>query len=81
MIEQSYDDRDGWIWMDGKLVPWERATIHVSTHGFLYGTAVFEGVRAYWDGKQFLSRLGNVYHAPAWFVAGLPAVPLPLPPR
>lgn len=34
--------------MDGKLVPWERATIHVSTHGFLYGTAVFEGVRAYW---------------------------------
>lgn len=35
--------------MDGKLVPWERATVHVSTHGFLYGTAVFEGVRAYWD--------------------------------
>lgn len=35
--------------MDGKLVPWERATIHVSTHGFLYGTAVFEGVRAYWN--------------------------------
>jgi branched-chain amino acid aminotransferase len=35
--------------MDGKLVPWERAVVHVSTHGFLYGTAVFEGVRAYWD--------------------------------
>lgn len=35
--------------MDGKLVPWERATVHVSTHAFLYGTAVFEGVRAYWD--------------------------------
>jgi DNA ligase-1 len=35
-----------------------------------------DGVRAWWDGKQFLSRLGNVYHAPDWFVAGLPDVPL-----
>jgi len=31
-----------------------------------------DGVRAYWDGKQFLSRQGNMYHAPDWFVAGLP---------
>ena len=35
-----------------------------------------DGVRAYWDGKQFLSRLGNRYHAPDWFVEGLPDVPL-----
>jgi DNA ligase 1 len=35
-----------------------------------------DGVRAYWDGKQFVSRLGNLYHAPDWFVAGLPTVPL-----
>jgi DNA ligase-1 len=35
-----------------------------------------DGVRAYWDGKQFISRLGNLYHAPDWFVAGLPDVPL-----
>ena len=35
-----------------------------------------DGVRAYWDGKQFLSRQGNLYHAPAWFIEGLPAVPL-----
>lgn len=35
--------------MDGKLIPWENANVHVSTHAFLYGTAVFEGVRAYWD--------------------------------
>jgi DNA ligase-1 len=35
-----------------------------------------DGVRAYWDGKQFLSRLGNVFHAPDWFVEGLPDVPL-----
>src|SRR5438105_3659935 len=35
-----------------------------------------DGVRAYWDGRQFLSRLGNRFHAPDWFVAGLPDVPL-----
>jgi DNA ligase-1 len=35
-----------------------------------------DGVRAYWDGWQFLSRLGNRYHAPDWFVEGLPEVPL-----
>ena len=35
-----------------------------------------DGVRAYWDGKQFLSRQGNHYHAPDWFIEGLPAAPL-----
>jgi DNA ligase-1 len=35
-----------------------------------------DGVRAYWDGKQFLSRQGNLYHAPDWFLEGLPNVPL-----
>ncbi|HEX8916091.1 MAG TPA: DNA ligase, partial [Humisphaera sp.] len=35
-----------------------------------------DGVRAYWDGAQFLSRQGNLFHAPDWFVAGLPSVPL-----
>ena len=35
-----------------------------------------DGVRAWWDGRQFLSRQGNIYHAPAWFTAGLPSVPL-----
>jgi DNA ligase-1 len=35
-----------------------------------------DGVRAYWDGKQFQSRQGNLYHAPDWFIAGLPEVPL-----
>src|SRR5678810_639066 len=32
-----------------------------------------DGVRAYWDGKQFLSRQGNIYYAPDWFIEGLPA--------
>lgn len=35
-----------------------------------------DGVRAYWDGKQLLSRQGNVYHAPDWFLKGLPEIPL-----
>jgi DNA ligase-1 len=35
-----------------------------------------DGVRALWDGQQFLSRQGNRFHAPAWFVAGFPEVPL-----
>lgn len=43
----SFSDRDGVIWMDGKLVPWREATIHVLTHSLHYGMAVFEGVRAY----------------------------------
>ena len=41
------DQRDGWIWMDGNLVPWKDATIHVLTHGLHYASSVFEGQRAY----------------------------------
>jgi branched-chain amino acid aminotransferase len=40
-------DRDGFIWYDGKLVPWRDATTHVLTHSLHYGLSVFEGVRAY----------------------------------
>ncbi len=43
----SMADRDGFIWYDGRLVPWREATIHVLTHSLHYGLAVFEGVRAY----------------------------------
>jgi len=43
----SMSDRDGFIWMDGKLVPWREANTHVLTHSLHYGLAVFEGVRAY----------------------------------
>ncbi len=38
---------DGQIWLDGKLVPWQEAKVHVLTHTFHYGLGVFEGVRAY----------------------------------
>ena len=40
-------DRDGFIWQDGKLVPWREATTHVLTHSLHYGLAVFEGLRVY----------------------------------
>jgi branched-chain amino acid aminotransferase len=43
----SMANRDGFIWMDGKLIPWREANIHVLTHSLHYGMAVFEGVRAY----------------------------------
>src|SRR5258708_3724415 len=43
----SMSDRDGWIWYDGKMVPWREATTHVLTHSLHYGLAVFEGLRAY----------------------------------
>ena len=44
---QSFDDRDGWIWFDGKLVPWREANVHVLTHAMHYASSVFEGQRAY----------------------------------
>lgn len=43
----SMDDRDGVIWLNGELVPWRDARVHVLTHTLHYGMGVFEGVRAY----------------------------------
>ena len=43
----SMEDRDGKIWMDGKMVEWRDAKIHVLTHTLHYGCGAFEGVRAY----------------------------------
>ncbi len=47
-----FDDRDGWIWFNGTMVPWREAKIHVLTHGLHYASCVFEGERAY-GGKVF----------------------------
>jgi branched-chain amino acid aminotransferase len=53
MAEQrTYDDRDGWIWFDGKLVPWREANVHILTHAMHYASSVFEGQRAY-NGEIF----------------------------
>ncbi|TCS60465.1 branched chain amino acid aminotransferase [Primorskyibacter sedentarius] len=50
----TYDDRDGKIWMDGKLVDWRAANVHILTHGLHYASSVFEGERCY-NGKIFES--------------------------
>src|SRR5919205_1842779 len=42
-----FDQRDGWIWYDGQLVPWKNAKLHVLSHGLHYASCVFEGERAY----------------------------------
>ena len=51
----SYEDRDGKIWMDGKLVEWRDAKVHILTHALHYASSVFEGERCY-DGKIFKTR-------------------------
>ncbi len=50
----AYDDRDGKIWMDGRLIDWRDANVHVLTHALHYASSVFEGERCY-NGKIFKS--------------------------
>jgi branched-chain amino acid aminotransferase len=50
----GYDDRDGKIWMDGELVDWRSAKVHILTHAMHYASSVFEGERCY-NGKIFKS--------------------------
>ncbi|MEX0582963.1 MAG: branched-chain amino acid aminotransferase, partial [Sneathiella sp.] len=52
MDTSSFADKDGFIWFNGKLVPWRDANIHVLTHGLHYASSVFEGERVY-DGEIF----------------------------
>ncbi len=52
MTPIPFDDRDGWIWMDGDFVPWREARVHVLTHALHYASSVFEGERLY-DGEIF----------------------------
>ncbi len=49
-----FDQRDGFIWMNGNLVPWREAKLHVLSHGLHYASCVFEGERAY-GGQIFKS--------------------------
>ncbi len=48
----SFDDRDGTIWMNGQMIPWRDAKVHVLTHALHYASSVFEGERAY-SGQVF----------------------------
>ena len=50
-----FDQRDGWIWLDGAFTPWADAKIHVLTHGLHYASCVFEGQRIY-GGEVFKLR-------------------------
>lgn len=47
-----FDDRDGFIWVNGQMVPWREAKLHILSHGLHYGSSVFEGERVY-SGKIF----------------------------
>ena len=47
MSALPFDNRDGFIWYDGRLVPWREANLHVLTHGLHYASCVFEGERVY----------------------------------
>ena len=53
-MNKSFDNREGWIWMNGTFIPWKEATSHIITQGLHYASAVFEGERAY-SGKIFKS--------------------------
>ena len=46
-MDGAFDQRDGFIWMNGALIPWTDARVHVLTHGLHYASSVFEGERAY----------------------------------
>lgn len=52
MDTSSFADRDGYIWLNGELVDWRNANVHVLTHGLHYASSVFEGERVY-DGEIF----------------------------
>ncbi|MGA8164607.1 MAG: branched-chain amino acid transaminase [Waddliaceae bacterium] len=69
-----------WIWKNGELLAWEKATTHVLTHALHYGTAVFEGIRAYrtekgpaiFRGREHFTRLihsANIYQMPPPYTA------------
>ncbi|MEL6336614.1 MAG: branched-chain amino acid aminotransferase [Pseudomonadota bacterium] len=69
----GYDDREGFIWMDGNLVEWRKANVHVLTHGLHYASAVFEGERAY-GGRIFKSE----EHSKRLLASGM-AMDIPIP--
>ena len=63
MAGLPYDDRDGYIWMDGTFTPWREAKVHVLTHALHYASSVFEGERAYggviFESRRHSERLAN----------------------
>ena len=76
MSGAAYDDRDGWIWMDGAFRPWRAANVHILTHALHYASSVFEGERAY-DGVIFESRKHSERLAASAAALGF-SLPIPL---
>jgi branched-chain amino acid aminotransferase len=79
----SMSDRDGWIWYDGKLVPWREATTHVLTHSLHYGLSVFEGVRAYRTSSgtaifRLREHTDRLFNSARIFMMHIPFTPLQL---
>ncbi len=62
-MAQPYDDRDGYIWIDGAFSPWREAKVHVLTHALHYASSIFEGERAYggqiFESLRHSQRLAN----------------------
>ena len=60
---KSFDNRDGWIWVNGEFIPWNDAKSHIINQGLHYASAVFEGERAYkgriFKSEQHTKRLFN----------------------
>ena len=54
-MAKSFENREGWIWMNGEFIPWQNATSHIISQGMHYASAVFEGERSY-NGKIFKSK-------------------------
>jgi len=70
------------IWMDGKIVPWDQAKVHVLVHSLHYGTGYFEGIRCYLleDGRSAVFRLAE--HIRRFFDSGqILGFPLPFSPE
>jgi len=71
-----FDDRDGFIWLDGATVPWREAKLHVLSHGLHYASAVFEGERAY-SGNIFKLRAHTerLHHSASLLAMTIPYSP------
>jgi branched-chain amino acid aminotransferase len=76
-------EKSKWVWMNGQLVPWDRANLHVSAHALHYGTAVFEGIRCYATDHgaaifRLREHLARMYASAAVYGIEIPSTPAQL---
>lgn len=70
--------REGYIWKNSELVPWNRAQVHVLTHALHYGSSVFEGLRAYEIGDDAAVFCGTAHFERLMFSCKVARIPSPL---